>query len=776
MRKDLGFIVGLSLFALPLTAQEWVVQTGLPGVVRFEATDDGRVMAAVSHKHSVGIWRHGRLRSTIQGDDITLSQDGSLALITDRQSQPQTVALWETAKARTRYELPFDGQVAATAWIDHRFAVLSDKGISIYASRTGELVRLIEITRPRGRFALLVSPKHDFIAFRSQGTVEAWSLTTDEKRLYKTCRFRRSPVETHAVLSGNGRILSAVCQGVQRPHSILVWDAATDTVQRFPTAEQAEWLDLDDRGRRMAASFGESVEVYELRPEPTTNQQGELVPIFSRQAGKGFTTLDLSPSGDRLLLHPTGWDYGHIALLEADHPRTDIAGGPILKQARFTSDERRVRGFSGQTLCHWLVTEVTTRKSKKSLHCAGTNSWPLGRRVEFTANGRHLVSAYRSYTRTWDLETGTSSAYRGRLFALSADGELMATGPRRGNVQVWRLADQKKLVELDQPKRISHFGASRNGRGFVTVAGKNLVVWDEHGNKLWETWERRDRYDHPLYDATLARLFVSQSGAMAGWDLGNDRVLPVTNTDGKGSAQIGWVPDSRYLWTAGHRPTFAFWDPETGALVKQASPPDIESFPATALDEDTWIVSTEGQTCLGLLSFSAPEKVECLHEHGSLVSAIEVSGDWVASTTAGQVKIWRARGQGAALDLPAAAREKQTAIPARHYGHVQDLAWDPQKRVLAAIDDGGVIWLWQTDGRLLARLLSPDDETWVLLAGDGRWQSSHSDPPGAVVWVDDRPLTLAQFSEPVENGLLVKLLAEVEQRFESTQVRKAPAE
>ena len=785
MRKNLSLVIlGLSLlFGSPLAAQDWVVQTGMPYPNDLHMSDDGSVMAAANYDHSVGFWRHGRLRAAIRGDVITLSPDGSLALVTDFQSELPKVSLWETATVRQRFELSFGQGGLRTAWIDHRFAVLSGKGVSIYSSEDAELLRTIKISEGQpGRVDLLVSPEHEFLAFRTMDRIMAWSLNSDAKPLDAACEYESHPNRGVTVLSGNGQMLAAACRGSKR-HSLLLWNAVTGSQERFFTPGWAEWLDFDQDGQRLAAGFEESVHIYELKPEPKTNQNDELVPIFERQAKDGFFSLDLSPSGERLFVAPKRQKKNRIVHLRAGSPQIEIAGGSSLSSARFAPDGQSVWAFSGQALCQWSVTGP--RVGKEPLRCAGAKPWAPAARVEVAATGRHLVSAHHDYIRSWDLETGTSEVYRGKFFALSGDGELLATGPSRGRVHIWRLAGKKRLAELFlQGNTITHFAASRTGRSFVTVAGEHLATWDENGNKLWETWELTDWYGYPVYDAELARLFVGKSdGSVAGWDLENDRALPNTPLDGAGGfMRLEWVPDSPFMWTASNTKRFAIWGAETGALLKQETIERSAASPSAVIDDDHLIVSVCRQNKLGILSFSAPEDLKVLQEQRSYVSAMEVMGNRVASgTDTGELTIWPISGQSETLvlpnpDLPLAPQPAAIhpssngaaaapVMPMRHYGKITDLDWDPQRRFVAVADQGGVIWLWQANGELLAQLVSPDGSSWVVLAGDGRWQGSVPNPPGVTVWVDDQPTPLPRFSEQAEEGLLARLIAEIEQKF-----------
>lgn len=278
---------------------------------------------------------------------------------------------------------------------------------------------------------------------------------------------------------------------------------------------------------RIIASGGES-EAIRLWDASS----GDLVRTMPGHSER-LVGLAFSPNGQWLASSSTDgsvkvWDYRDGRLL---HLLTNHVGNWVRRVA-FSRDSRLLSGatYDG-TVSIWKVEDGTVART---IDCGGRVA-----DVEFTADGRHLLTASREpkspWIRFWDVSTGTLGLVLNHTNELNAicisrDGSRLAAGGSGGSIHLWELP-----------------------------SGRHLRHWLN---------EERNQITSLDFNPAATRLAVSGDWVNTVWDLQTGRLEFRMEGHEDLTTSISYSPDGNSLLTGSADATLRIWDAETGKHLR----------------------------------------------------------------------------------------------------------------------------------------------------------------------------------------------------------------
>jgi WD40 repeat protein len=284
--------------------------------------------------------------------------------------------------------------------------------------------------------------------------------------------------------------------------------------------------------------------------------------------------------------------------------------------------------------------------------------------LAFGPNGKSLASAGGDKWRIWDVTAGSelqSHEEKGaevNALALSADGKLLVTGGRDGDLRLWDAGSGKLNLTLSgsgQP--INAVALSSDGR--LVAAG-------------------------------------AQDGSTRLWELASGKLKTTIQGHQGGVGAVCFSPDGKMLATAGDDSIARLWDPGSGEALGGAFKhnsrvnsvvfsPDSRALVTGCVDGSVQVWDTANGQLTG--SFKA---------HADPVNALACSPDGKLLATGSDdrtVKLWTTQGW----------RELQTLRG--HEISVCSLAFSPNSDTLAAGTGNNVIALWDPKTGTVKRML-----------------------------------------------------------------------
>ena len=548
---------------------------GVPGIGTIAFSADGTKLATVDNDGTVGLWdaiggkQLGDLAAGHLGGvrSLSLSANGdTLATI----GYDLTVKLWDVASQQALGQ-PLRRRPGLVS------AAFSPNGETLATAGADGTVRLWQVATHRALGAPL--GRHEevglaSVAFNANGEMLASTGGDGTARLWDVASRQAlgapleplEPVATAAFSQDGERLAAADLTGAAR-----LWEVASGRVLGPPMAGQEELL----WGLALSAD-GETLATTELDGRVTVRDIAGRRSLWGPlgQLDAPATSVAFSPSGETLASAELD---GTVRLWEVASRRA--LGEPLGRHELEFGEANVAFDSSGRTLASAaddgsvMTWDVTSRPAPASpapsdvLVSGGSAS-------AVSANGETIAIVDRDgFLTLWDArrrrQLGEAVAGQQSLenLTLSADGETLAGVSGGASVRLWDVASQRLLGEVTGPDQVSSLALSANGELLATGGARG-----DDAVRLWEVASQRPLGEALVgHEGEVTAVAFSPSGrtlASAGedatvrlWDLALRRALgePLLGHEGTVS-EVGFSPNGGKLASADDSGTIMLWD------------------------------------------------------------------------------------------------------------------------------------------------------------------------------------------------------------------------
>ncbi len=330
---------------------------------------------------------------------------------------------------------------------------------------------------------------------------------------------------------------------------------------------------------------------YRNRVAVHTRDHGVHVWAFPEQDSRNLvyrTKADFEANRARFL---TG-DDGQPVLVLGAHGKSTLrtlvfGGGAVQATEGVLASEHRLRAFGKtQTDQLLLVGSQSGQSSAYAFDHESRGVEPIGLQVpeKFVASspdGNWLVDRIAG-SRRMSLHSVAqperSQALVGAedvfLWRFSGDSQWLVGAAPNGQVSVWNLGDQRKVLEFrDGDDSIETLDFSHDGRLLaVGYGGRRLVLWQIESEQASRLWERGTS------DVINGLAFSPDSRLLALWTFSGKVLIYAVATGerlegviqrGANIEMLHFTPDGQRLAVVSVDQTISFWDPETGLPVAE---------------------------------------------------------------------------------------------------------------------------------------------------------------------------------------------------------------
>jgi WD40 repeat protein/serine/threonine protein kinase len=472
------------------------------GIMVFSA--DAQRLASGSHGE-VKVWdtQTGQELHTFKGgsNEVVFSPDGKrLASPSGRE-----VKLWDV---QTGEELPaLEGPTAeinalAFSLDGHRLACAfedKDKTVKVWDAQSGQ--ELLSLKHPDWVYRLAFSPDGKRLLSASgfadygvgrddHAVVKIWDIQTGQVLL----SVQEESKFTFLALSPDGKRIATADANESRPR-IKVRDAQSGQVI-FTFQEHKSWirsLAFSSDSKRLASSPGDgTLRIWDL-------ETGEEIRTLR---GHTAHTLIFSPDGKRLASAGGDvkvWDAQRV------HESIQLKGiapagsstGPLGGRVVFTPNLRhvadcippgRVRVFNAQNGRRTLTIEGHTEDMIRSLAYSPDGKYLASGDGKHPFGGDGRPVATRGAVKVWDAQTGRElHTLKGHVapvgsLAFSPDGKRLASASADLMVKVWETKTGKELLSIEeQPFRLNHTWGV-----CFSPDGKRLAIFSQNRVRVWD--------------------------------------------------------------------------------------------------------------------------------------------------------------------------------------------------------------------------------------------------------------------------------------------------
>lgn len=699
------------LLALSIDAKaqqpELIVQTGHTSVVLCGAfSPNGKVFASGSLDHTIKLWdvESGQELRTLRGhsedvSSVAFSPDGKTVA---SGSLDLTLKLWDVGSGQTSMTLR-----------GHTNGILS-----VVFSPDGNMVasggfdRTVKLWDARKGVELRTLTGHT-------GGIKSVALSPDGKTLASAGEFEDKTIKLWNVVTGQELI----------------------TLPGYPGGVRSVAFSPDGE---TLASAGDAVKLWNVATgREVRTLQGPPDFIFSVAFSPDGKTLGSAGGKDQRL---SLWNVATGELIRTVDTLTLFLA--------FSPDGKVLASGDGKVVKLW---DCASGQQAKNLE--GHGKWVLV--FASSADGKTLTTGSGDKTiKLWNLVAGQALSsligHTGEVSALafSPDGNTMASGGRDNTIKLWNVSSGEEVGTLSgHTKAVSGVEFSPDSRTLASVSwhgwrdtwsqdGKALSSGFDHGIiKLWDVASGKELKSYegtfPIAFSPDSRMLASRDGVpwedrigrLTLLDVSTGQVLKVLKGHISPVFSLGFSPDQKMLASGGDDKdrTIKLWDAATGREIN------------TLRGHAGAIVR---------VSFSTDGR-------------ILASGSWDKT-----VRLWDVASgkelESFPQDNPKTAQAVAAVAPTFYNAYQWQTVWPilPGGKIQVELGENGKVNLHEVKtGKLLASLVALDENDWVVVTPDGRFDTNRLENPKGLHWIlTDAPLTPLSFEVFLRDYYEPKLL------------------
>ena len=541
------------------------------------------------------------------------------------------------------------------------------------------------------------SPDGKFIASSAGLTLIVWDAQTG--REYDRVTFAKPAKQKQEAFGDNE--ISALAWS-PAGHQILAayglellgwnWDASKN---RFGTKQswrrEVAWNGLQylPDGRTILCASGNAVELISAA-------DGKSIRTF-KTGEKPLSSFSLSSTGKMLA---TACEDKPIRLWDVAsgmQQRTLEVEGKVSKLS-FSSDGKQVAaGYTSEGKSIMKVWDATSAKSviriEYPVRAKGSSEI---RHIVFSPDDRELVSSSADHTvRWWNLETGKETKKIGPLpnpllrIAFRADGRVLMTVCPENHIRLWDTATDKELPLPVGPAWSAHAAA-------FTPDGRKALITSYHAVHIYDSVTGKELHQLTGHAGNQSDALVTPDGktVIAGgvdgkilfWDLESGKEVKRLQAPKYSYMKLALSPDGKLLAVATSDPTrkpILIWDVASGKQVCEiALPPKPELYAIYRIGftpDGSGIYFCSGTDLnIPVFEVATGRLLYSLQETNGGVPAAEISADG---------RMMAAASMGHSLYFWEIATGRKRLV-LHDSGRSSAIAWSPNGRVLALINDG----------------------------------------------------------------------------------------
>jgi WD40 repeat protein/predicted Ser/Thr protein kinase len=567
--------------AMDSTVRLWNVRTGellrvltghrgyMVGVAAVAFSPDGRTVVSGGGDNSVKLWdaETGELIRTLEGHNrsvqtLAFSPGGELLA---SGSDDTTIKIWDVATgALLRTLLWHDESVRAVAFAPDGTlgSGSTDNTLRLWDAQTGDLLRTLE--HEASVFSVAFAPNgRTVVGAGGQSKMSLWDARTGELRQELT---EQGGAVWSVAFSRDGATL--VSGGDSKSIKLWKFEAApADAASESSPMSSAQTASPDEASAVVVPPpvvhsniFDAASDGVEVSLEAAWEIEGHAEYINSVAFSPDGATL-ASGSDDRLVKL---WDARTGELRE-----TLIGHRALVRSCVFSPDGAMLASKAQDAKLRLWDTQTG-----ELLHNFSSNS-SIEVPMLFTHDGKTLVVADYSNLKLLDMQTGKLrhefEKHEKSLsaFALSPDGEILASGGFDHTITLWEMKTGELLRTLTSDEHgLFSLAFSPDGATLASGGGDDYLVtlWDVRtGDQVRRLKGHEDRVRRLVFSPDGATLVSgSYDRTIKVWDLGRGKLRQMFVGYSGYEPPVLFLPDGATLASGGDFDYLSLWDARTG--------------------------------------------------------------------------------------------------------------------------------------------------------------------------------------------------------------------
>jgi WD40 repeat protein len=453
---------------------------------------------------------------------------------------------------------------------------------------------------------------------------------------------------------------------------------------------------------------------------------------------KSATSDAFSPDGHRIV---TIGDNGQALIwnLDANRGPSVVLGEPgsasgKLISATFLPDGRRVVTSTDQGQTRIWDAQTGADVTPASLSKPATNVVTEGKWIALDSGDEVSIWDSERLERSQIMKPGKDIS----VFAISPDGQRIATGSENGIVSMWNIADGEKLAEMRGHKdEIAAAAFSRDGARLITVSRDRTVrVWNgTAGGEVLLVSGKAGRLFPASFSPDSQRIVVSardnisrrvdQARLAKVWDTATGKQLDLKDLDAPVDA-LAFAPDGKRIVVGTNDSLFTL---DMTADARQV-PSGISGSPGRIL------AISPHRNLIFLGGFSEPFHVWDVSSGKAPVRFTDRADAFAADFSPDNKQIITAWGDARIFDVQAG---KQVHVFGDNQ-QIKSAAFSPDGTTIATGSNDGAIRIWDARTYEMRAEWKPRDPisvSFIAFSPDGRRMVT-PDAAGAAIWDIER--------------------------------------